>query len=587
MLTPLQSILLPGLEFYAPNDLYVRINDRVSIKLKSRSLRYQVGGISFFDTYFNGVSVGTLKRVTTIDALYLILDGNGRFILRAGLHRLGHFHRWLWEQEVALPLTVPLTMPWKEIEDGMLYIALEALEEGELIGGYFLTSTIPVRDVKLGIVITHFNRKTFVVPAISRMRNELLGKPDIAGKIELIVVDNSCNLTGDEAAGATLIPNLNYGGSGGFTRGLLHLIDNGFTHCLFMDDDATCEIESVRRTYTLLCFARKSGIAICGAQLRESMPWQLHEAGARFEKGRWLPRKHHLDMRNIDDLLVAERNDAAPNYGGWWFFAFSIVELKYFPFPFFVRGDDVLFSLQNSFELVVSNGICSAAEDFWVKENPLTRYLGLRATAILMLLEGDARVFSFIKMFQLWVMGSLCSYNYASAKALLLSMRHVISGPEFFHANMDMSAVRDEISAFMPSEKMEPMSLDGIEVNGNHVHEGRLRRLFRFVTVNGNILPGFMMRRKPCFQFKHFDAVFRDIFLHREVIYYHEGSGTGYIVRRDQGQFFLLSLEMLKISWQVWRKFRALRSAYLTALPEMTSEHFWRNCYQLLVTASR
>ena len=575
-----QELLLPGLKFSAPENLYVRLNDLVSPNFTARSMRFRVGGTSSFDTYFNGVSVGTLKRVTIIDTLYLRLEGKGRFVLRVGVHRLGHFHRLLYEQEVTLPLTAPLALPWEALEDGMLYVTLEAQEEAELTGGRFLTSTVPAQEVKLGAVVTHFNRKAFVVPAIARMREGLLMQPDIAGKIELIIVDNSRNLTEAEVAGATLIPNLNYGGSGGFSRGLLHLIDNGFTHCLFMDDDATCEIDSLRRAYALLRYARKPGVAVCGAQLRESNPWQLHEAGARFEKGRWLPRKHHMDMRDVHQVLIAERNDMTPNYGGWWFFAFPVNEIKNFPFPFFVRGDDVQFSLQNGFELIVTNGICVIAEDFWVKESPQTRYLSFRATMLVALLNGEQRVSAFIAIFLVWMLHTLCSYNYASAKALLLSMRHFMSGPDFFRDNMDMAAVRAEVSEFRPSEKMLPMSIEDIEVSGEHVYEGRLRRLFRFATVNGNLLPNFMMKCAPRFQFKHYNAAFRDIFLRREVVYYHEGSGTGYAVRRDQAQFFVLSWEMLKLSLRLWRKFPALRSAYLAALPEMTSEQFWRNLYQ-------
>ena len=36
-------------------------------------------------------------------------------------------------------------------------------------------------------------------------------------------------------------------------------------------------------------------------------------------------------------------------YGGWWYFAFPVDQVKHQPFPFFVRGDDVSFSLVHDF----------------------------------------------------------------------------------------------------------------------------------------------------------------------------------------------------------------------------------------------
>ena len=63
------------------------------------------------------------------------------------------------------------------------------------------------------------------------------------------------------------------GGSGGFTRGLMYLEDEkSYTHCLFMDDDASCEIESIRRAYALLQYATTEKFAVAGAQLREAAP---------------------------------------------------------------------------------------------------------------------------------------------------------------------------------------------------------------------------------------------------------------------------------------------------------------------------
>ena len=52
-------------------------------------------------------------------------------------------------------------------------------------------------------------------------------------------------------------------------RGLLSLIDSGVhSHALFMDDDASCEAESIARTYALLQYSRDSKTAVAGSLLR-------------------------------------------------------------------------------------------------------------------------------------------------------------------------------------------------------------------------------------------------------------------------------------------------------------------------------
>ena len=61
----------------------------------------------------------------------------------------------------------------------------------------------PQQDVKLGIVVTHFNRKQWVLPAVSRIHDELLTDPVFKGKVELIIVDNSQNITAEELTGKT------------------------------------------------------------------------------------------------------------------------------------------------------------------------------------------------------------------------------------------------------------------------------------------------------------------------------------------------------------------------------------------------
>lgn len=581
----LQNIIFPNLQSVIPEGLYFRPhNEKVELSRAEPEILYvKEGGRVSFDTYFNGVTIERWRELCAIENVALELEGAGRFVVRIGLHQLGLPHRWLLEKTVSLTEgeRVELDLPfWPDLQNGMLYLWVEALEDGHLLGGRLTTTQKPLRDVNLAVIITHFNRKPFLLPALQKLAHALKVDPVWSERLRVIVIDNSQNVTEEEACGALVIPNKNLGGAGGFTRGLLYAKDHGYTHCLFMDDDASCDFEAVRRAYMLLSYTTEQRAAVIGAQLRETVPWQLHEAGARFINGRWLARKHLLDMRDVHHLLQAEMNDAAPNYGGWWFFAFPISAVRHFPYPFFVRGDDAQFSLQNKFPLITMNGICSMAEDFSVKESPMTRYLGLRATMVLMMLNGQTKPKPYLHTFLTWFRGVLFSYNYASAKALLMAMENVMEGPEFFLRNMDMAAVRAEVGTLKPSEKMQPYDLKDVEVAHNHHPDGKLRRLVRLATLNGNLLPASLTRDDLRFQTKNFNAAFRDIFRYSQVLYYHEASRTGYVASLDRKQFFTLWKEGIALSIRFGRMLPELQQAYVKALPGMTTEEFWRHVYE-------
>lgn len=576
----IQNILLPGLDFAVPEELHARLNDRTTLFASSKRIGFRTGGKIWLDTYYNSISVGTLKRITVIDSLHLLLEGRGRFFLKIGLNRLGNPHRWLMEEEVQLPLQAPLSLPWSTLEDGMLYVTLEALEPSELTGGSFLTDTQPAAPVKLGVVITHFNRKPFVVPAIARIREQLLSQPDLVGKVELIVVDNSKNLTLEEADGASLIPSQNYGGSGGFARGLLHLIDNNFTHCLFMDDDATCEIESIRRTYILQCFAAKPELAISGALLNEMKPATIIEKGAIYDGGSWRALNHNLDIEDVQNLLIAEQLTERSVYGAWWFFCFKISCVEHFPFPFFVRGDDALFSIMNDFCIENINGISCWGEDFSIKEGPVTRYLGMRCTIAILLQTSNIGRLKSIRPILLWLISNLFSYNYASSTVILNALEDVMKGPKFWIDNIDMRAIFSQLKEISREEEMAKISLADHKLVYRGDGESRLRRFIRMLTINGFLLPEFLLRDQTVFESKSFCASFARVFRFKRVLYYSLATGRGYVAARNRVRCFAIAVRSVVLFSMFFCKINGLKKAYQKALPEMTSEAFWRKIYQ-------
>ena len=583
----LQHLTLPNIAFGAPERMYVKLSGKTRICHQDSKIYFDKFGKASFDTFFNSITIKSWKQNCKINDLFLSLKGRGKFVVRFCTHQLGCAKRTVEEYEVELNEHENVSIKfvkWQDLKEGMLYYELLALVEGHVSEGWIHTSTAAPNNIKIGIVITHFNRKEQVVPAIQRIRKDLLEKPLYKSKFSLIVVDNSKNLDENEAQGATLIPNKNLGGAGGFTRGLLHIKDQqDITHCLFMDDDASCEIESLRRTYAILSNTDVPRMAVAGSLLRELEPYRLFEKGARFEAS-VRPLKTGLDMRLTNDLLKAEVTDATPNYGAWWFFAFAVKDVKEYAFPFFVRGDDIGFGLANKFNIMTLNGISCWGDDFGLKSSPTTLYLDLRYHLILSMRYNGKCGRETLKIAKKFMMNQLYSYNYASAQALNMAMAHVIKGPQFFIDNMEMTEIRKTIGSISSTEKMAPICRTdhNLVYRRNRIigKENKWRRLIRKLTLNGFLLPDFMIRNRTILQHKSFHACPNAIYRNKKILYIYEPYEIGYITEYNKKLFFK-ELRVFILNSIIWIiSFNKLQKKYNSSWNSMTSESFWRSIYK-------
>jgi hypothetical protein len=593
----LQSFVLPNLAMPLPEEMYLRTDANAWAELGTGVVHLDAGSVVSSDTFFNGLTVGTWKRACRVEQLALLLRGRGSVVVTIGLHRLEQASVWLAERRVDLSATgrepgtavLPIEA-WAALTDGMLFFRLRAIGPAEWCGGGYVTTDAPLNEVRLGIVITHFNRRAQVQAAIARIRRELLDAPALAPHLTLTAVDNSRNLEVPAHPLIRHLPNRNLGGTGGFVRGLLSLMDGDgdidcdaqrHTHALFMDDDASCETESIARTLALLQYATHPRRAVAGALLREVAPWSLLEKGARFDS-RVLPLHAGLDMRRIDDLLRAERAPAASDYGAWWFFAFPIDQVVRFPFPFFVRGDDISFGLSNRFEIETLNGVACIGEDFGAKHGPMTAYLDARYHLVQALTSPRGGAAAMV----LWVgrrlfMKSLSAYLYASAAAVTLALRHTLEGPEFFRRHLDLDEVRQTIRGFTPNEAMLPIDRRAIATRpARRKEESVPRRWVRALTLQGFLLPGFLIKDRTTVQPKNFHGRASGVFRYRRVLYEHVASGTGFVAEYDRARFFRELAAFLGVWARLLWRLPALRREYAAGAEALTSVEFWRQVYR-------
>lgn len=580
----LQSLALPDRRRGISAALYVRSDLGDLVIDDHGALVLHDGQPVSTDTFFNGLSVEKWKAHCLVQRLALCLSGEGQFIVRFGLRRIGVDQRWIYECPVDLDdgETVIIDLPfWPDLHAGLLYFSLEGKGGRARISDcWYATSDPPLRPVRMGMVITHYNRPTHVLPAAQRIAQELLSDPAYRDQAALIIVDNSRNLDPSDVPDAMVIPNRNLGGSGGFMRGLLYLKDVGsFTHALFMDDDAACEIESVRRSIALFAYAITPRLAIAGALLSATDPHRLIEKGGSF--GTYC-RAHHagLDMRIVDDLLIAEQQSEVVNYGAWWFFGFTIQDIEHFAFPFFLRGDDVQFSVSNGFNILTMNGIACWGEDFGIKDTPFYNYFDNKHHLIHALLgDGDAK--SACRVAQGFFGGKLKSYCYASAAAVSLAVEHVSKGPQIWADNPDMEEIRNELAALSAKQKMTPISPVPTYFLPVHRELGRMGQTLRSISRNGLRLPRWLLRNKPVAQRATDMSNNAAIFGYRRVLYFDDMRAVGFVAEHDARQA-RRERALFKQRLQYFENhFDALRVAYVEALPHMTSQDFWeRACDQ-------
>jgi hypothetical protein len=101
----------------------------------------------------------------------------------------------------------------------------------------------------------------------------------------------------------------------------------------------------------------------------------------------------------------------------------------------------------------------------------------------------------------------------------------------------------------------------------------------RIITLNGFLLPDFLLKDAVAFQHKSFRATFSAIFRYKKVLYEYEPLGVGYIAYHDKNAFFKELKAFLKEITIFAVKYDSIKKSYLADLSDITSESFWRKVY--------
>lgn len=549
------------------------------------------GAIASFDGYFNAFSVGKWHANTTMNGLWLGVSGRGRAEIKV-FHAIPD-RSW----EVLATTIVTLSKAGEALIDlstypqaattGVIFFDVRALSGDVVVSGArYLTAAQPDTSRKLALSITTFKREEQVEHTARRLAH-YLDRCDFSAQMDCFIVDNGNSAKIIDHPKIRRIPNANLGGAGGFTRGLLEAEAQGYSHVLFMDDDASIPMEALHRTYAFLTLARDPKAAIAGAMINNTDKWRMWENGAVFDQ-KCKPLFSGTDLRDRQQMFAMEyesaRTRSTKMYGGWWFFAFPVAQVRHHPFPFFVRGDDVNFSLANEFAITTLNGVVSFADDFIDKESPLTWYLDLRSHMVHHLtldkMEVGPRALAWIGVS--FFLRNIVKFQYETLEAVLMAWEHVLKGPEFFTQNADASGPRAAIKALVKTEAWQPLAdLDTTEKAGFLDKRLGLRRRFYPFSLNGHFLPFYRFwgsrRVIPAWQRGHIDAAWGAY----QLTFMNSTRDKGYVTRRNNIKALRLLTRLVAIWLRTVLGYRGLRAKYHGSYDRITTRDYWRGALSM------
>ena len=583
----LQSLVWPDLTVHPDAALSLKMGAGVTLSTTPQAVQFEAGGVLALDTAYNLFSWIRWRDECAIASLALNLRGAGHFVLEVVAERPRS--RDVICCDLALVagkvVGVDLTGWLTGRDDSVLTLNIRAIGAGHIAAVDWVTNQAPRRKPRLLMCVTTFRREQAATDTALRLDAALTGH-SLADDLHLLIVDNGRSLTLPPLTHVTLVGNRNLGGAGGFARGLDEAVARGYSHCLFMDDDASVDLASITRTWTFLAHVTDPSVAISGTMTRADEPTIVWENSAFFT-GHCRCLFADMNLSDTDDLCAVEfasRQPRLPNiYGAFWYFAFPVASVRHWPFPFFVRGDDVNFSIVNPFRILTLPGvICYQELDFADKDTSLAQYLSLRCDLlqVLLLPYMPHRFLWALKVPCVFFMRMLVLLRVESLHALNLAIEDVLRGPAYFAANADVATRRAELSALRLREIWLP-------VKGPLPAEKRpidpdvsWQRFLMKYSLNGLLLPFFGLWGNQIILARNHRKLVRNCWGAAQVTYVSPDGGQAMTLRHAKLETWREGLRMTRNVLRLASGYPRLRKTWLAGFPHLTSAAFWRDQFR-------
>lgn len=550
-----------------------------------------------FDTYFNSFSLEKWRRYTTIQHLKLHLACDAPV-------RVSIYDEKSLLESAAFDETkaecIDLSIDYKETSR-FIYFVVHSLHENAafpVTSGYYYTDDIPTQSVILALNICTYRREAFVYRNMRMLEDSILRNPDspIYNKVQIFISDNGQTLDSAELKDEHIhvYPNLNAGGTGGFSRGILEILkqreEQGLTHMIFMDDDILLHPDSLVRTYGLLSYVREEykEASIAGAMLRLDARCVQHEVAANWKGGDPVVVNQGLDLRRFA-LVMQNEKLRRGNYAAWWYacYPLTVVKEDNMPIPFFLHMDDVEYGLRNHNGIMTLNGINVWHSVFENKRASSLSYYDIRnimLTNAIYFEDGNLRFMK--KYIMKRFMANTLRYRYKDVQMTYLAVRDFCKGPEYL-MQLDPQEKNRELMEL--GYKMIPIShLPVDEETRKHIESYRKpknitdvykpftvkHKWWYMITANGWLLPSHKNRVYDYPMGIHPYALFRK----QDVVLFDPDSKTGMMVHKSWHELIRALQLILKTYLLLALYYKSSQKAYRQNIRKMQTSEFWR-CY--------
>ena len=593
----LQKLLVDSAAIWdGTQDMYYRSSAKI-VRGDDRARSYLMPAAYYdFSTYFNSFSLGKWKRYTNSYNWSLELEMKGSFQLDMMGHyvdSIGNIHKeWLGNYSYDLRRKTHLSIPIPaETSSIVVAFQITARSECRFYDGWYAAEAKAddVRDPFITLATTTFKKEEYIRKNIKILESTIFSDPDLAPHFSWKIVDNGSTLDPKEfnTDYLEIVPNRNVGGSGGFCCGMIEALaqDRKPTHVLLMDDDVYFMAESFRRVYMLLKLLKPQydDYFISGAMLEINQRNIQHEDVGMFRlSGEHGPSKPRYDLNLWDSPIRNEVELKADGhqYSGWWYCCIptTIAREDNLPLPFFIRGDDVEYSIRNHAKFITMNGICIWHEGFGAKfSGSMELYQVHRNDLILQTMNDHITDIKVIDRIKNLFWEEMFKFNYKGCNLLLDAVEDFLKGPEFLKT-LDGEACMKEHKA--KDNQLQPITDEVRQyINYETLYQsapltGLTLKLYGHF-VNGQRLPEFLCGKKVA-------VIPYGWGYSQEKLY---RAGTVYAVdpindlyveyKRDRTQYRATAERFNKLMARYDAEYEQVAEAFRSSEKEMESKDFW------------
>lgn len=593
----LQKVYFPQDEICNKDNMYIRLKGNVSIISYNNEKVYCLDENAkiLTNTYFNYFSSSKWLKYTKIKKFDLNLNIKGKFTFKL-------IYAYIVDGEVQNDVVKILDLESDEKKDflisydfsldafeGMYYFELEGKEKNSMFfSAEYQTDIEILNKIRIGIIFCTFKREVFIKRNLELIR--LLSK-EVSSKIEIFVVDNAKTLSENLFTNNNehLIKNKNTGGAGGFTRGLIEILQNFpyITHALLMDDDILLNIIAVERSISFLEFIKEENkdLFIGGATLRLDKKNIQLEAGAVWNNSLLYNLKSNFDLEN-DRFLLINNLEESFSYNAWVFLCIPIskISLNNLPLPVFVRGDDMEYGIRLIDKLLLVNGIGVWHVPVHNKYSSFMTYYVLRNILILnSLYDINFKVNDAIKLLIKRVARECMYYRYDNVELVFKAYKDFLSGIDFF-LNTDGETLHKKIMGYSDKlfdyktleKKGYPFVYSKYRENNKIVVENKIKKVLRLFTLNGYLLPRFFYKREKYNIVEFTSAKPINFYRYKYVLQVDLTTQKGCITYVNNVKLIKIGIQLLKIILNLLCKYNTIRKDYNNNISKLRNITYWK-----------